>query len=76
MRQPAIRALTMLGSDPAHFHHFQITRWLDPAMGEFHSKTNGAVKLGTATEYIWFDMPKSPNVDVEVHQRVCMSTQR
>ncbi|KAG8965397.1 hypothetical protein FRC00_003661 [Tulasnella sp. 408] len=43
----------------------EVARWLDPGMGEFHSKAHGSVKLGTATEYIWSDFPKSPNRSVE-----------
>lgn len=40
-------------------------------MGEFHSKAKGSVKLGTATEYIWDDFPKSPNLTPEDHRLVC-----
>ncbi|KIO19354.1 hypothetical protein M407DRAFT_11445, partial [Tulasnella calospora MUT 4182] len=46
----------------------QVSCWLDPGMGEYHSKAHGAVKLGTATEYIWSDMPKSPNKLIEDHK--------
>lgn len=40
-------------------------------MGEFHSKAKGSVRLGTATEYIWSDFPKSPNLTLEDHRMVC-----
>ncbi|KAG9003514.1 hypothetical protein FRB90_011176 [Tulasnella sp. 427] len=42
----------------------ELSRWLDPSIAEFHSKATGAVRLGTATEYIWGDIPRAPNAPI------------
>ncbi|KAG8977312.1 hypothetical protein FRB90_008822, partial [Tulasnella sp. 427] len=35
----------------------ELSRWLDPAMGEYHHRSTSSLRLSTATEYIWHDLP-------------------